>query len=197
MLVLEGETGDVRYRDAAVRNIEFALTEQLPNGWFRNNCLNDPDRPLLHTIAYTLSGVLEVGMALNNASYISAVRKAADELIDKQRADGSLAGRFDDGWQPAAKYSCLTGNAQMGVVWGRLFQHTGNRRYLDAMIRANSFLTKVQWRATGNPGLDGGISGSYPLHGEYGRFSVLSWAVKFFVDSLMLEMSITAAAQTS
>jgi hypothetical protein len=45
---------------------------------------------------------------------------------------------------------------------------------------------------TGNPDLDGGISGSFPLHGEYGRFQILNWAVKFFVDSMLLEASIAA-----
>ena len=190
-LHLLGEvTGSQAYRDAAVRNTEFALGEQLPNGWFKNNCLSDPKCPLLHTIAYALRGVLEVGIALNNSVYIAAVRKAADELLAKQRADGSLAGRFDDRWEPAVKYSCLTGNAQMGTVWGRLHQVTGDGKYLSGMVKANGFLRRVQWLGTGNPGLDGGISGSYPLHGRYGRFEVLNWAVKFFVDSLMLETSI-------
>ena len=190
LLVLGAETGNHVYRDAAVRNIEFALTEQLPNGWFKNNCLYDPNRPLLHTIAYALRGVLETGIALNNPVYISAVRKAADELLAKQRADGSLAGRYNDRWEPAVKYSCLTGNAQMGIVWGRLHQVTGDEKYLTGMVKANGFMRKVQWLGTGNPGLDGGISGSYPLHGRYGRFEVLNWATKFFVDSLMLESLI-------
>lgn len=193
LLDLGIETGNRTYRDAAIRNIDFALTEQLPNGWFRNNCLNDPDRPLLHTIAYALSGVLEVGITLNNLAYISAVRKGADALLARQRTDGSLAGRFDARWEPAAKYSCLTGNAQMGVVWGRLYQATGDARYLSGMVNANSYMKKIQWLGTGNPGVDGGISGSHPLHGEYGRFAVLSWAVKFFMDSLMLETSIIKA----
>jgi len=197
LLLLGGETGNQAYRDAAVRNIEFALGEQLPNGWFKNNCLNDPSRPLLHTIAYALRGVLEVGLALNNPAYISAVRKAADELLAKQRADGSLAGRFNNRWEPAVEYSCLTGNAQMGIVWGRLHQVTGDGKYLDGMVKANGFMKRVQWLGTGNAGLDGGINGSYPLHGEYGRFSVLSWAVKFFVDSLILETSIVKKRDAS
>jgi hypothetical protein len=145
---------------------------------------------LLHTIAYALRGVLEVGIALNNSGYISAVRNGADAILAKQRDDGSLAGRFDATWGPAASYSCLTGNAQMGTVWGRLYQVTGNDEYLIGMIKANRFLRSVQWLGTRNPGLDGGISGSYPLHGEYGRFEVLNWAVKFFADSQMLELSI-------
>jgi uncharacterized protein YyaL (SSP411 family) len=197
LFVLGQETGNRAYRDAAIRNIEFALGEQLPNGWFRNNCLYDPNCPLLHTIAYALRGVLEVGIALNNSVYISAVRKAADELLAKQRANGSLAGRFNERWEPAVKYSCLTGNAQMGTVWGRLQQVTGDRKYLNGLIKANAFLRRVQWLGTGNPGLDGGISGSYPLHGRYGPFEVLNWAVKFFADSLMLETSIANEREDS
>ena len=197
LLLLGKETRKQAYVDAAVRNNEFARSEQLPNGWFKNNCLGDPSRPLLHTIAYALQGVLEVGIALNNATYISAVRPAADGLLNKQRADGSLAGRFNDRWDAAANYSCLTGNAQTAIVWGRLFQLTGDRRYLEGMTKANAYLRKVQWIGTGNPGLDGGISGSYPLHGEYGRFEVLNWAVKFFIDSLMLETWIGEARDNS
>jgi hypothetical protein len=190
LLVLGGATGNQTYRDAAARNIEFALGEQLPNGWFKNNCLYDPRRPLLHTIAYALRGVLEAGIALNNPDHIAAVQKAADALLTKQREDGSLAGRFNNRWEPTVGYSCLTGNAQMGIVWGRLYQVTGDKKYLEGMSKANRFLKTVQWLGTGNPGLDGGISGSFPLHGMYGRFEVLNWAVKFFVDSLMLETSI-------
>jgi uncharacterized protein YyaL (SSP411 family) len=197
-LHLLGEvTGTQSYKKAAVRNVEFALGEQLPNGWFKNNCLNDPERPLLHTIAYTLEGVVEMGIALSNATYISSVRTAADALLARQRPDGSLAGRFNSRWEPAAKYSCLTGNAQMGIVWARLHQVTGDAKYLDGTTRANAFLRRVQWMGTGDPGLDGGISGSYPLHGQYGSFQVLNWAVKFFVDSMMLEASIAAGRHNS
>jgi hypothetical protein len=78
----------------------------------------------------------------------------------------------------------------MGIVWGRLHQATGDEKYLRGLVKANEFLRRVQWLGTGNPGLDGGISGSYPLHGNYGRFEVLNWATKFFADSLMLEISL-------
>lgn len=197
LLQLAQATGSQAYRDAAVRNISFALGEQLPNGWFKNNCLNDPERPLLHTIAYALEGIVEVGIALKEPTYIAAARKAADELLARQWPDGRLPGRFDRRWQPAANYSCLTGNAQMGIVWGRLYEVTADGRYLDGTRKANAFLRKVQWMGTGNPDLDGAISGSFPLHGQYGSFQVLNWAVKFFADSMMLEASIAAARHNS
>jgi hypothetical protein len=197
MLVLAEASGSSEYREAAVRNIEFALRQQTPGGWLRDNCLYDPKRPLLHTIAYSLRGILEVGIALGNASYIAAARTAADALLARQRDDGSLAARFDENWNATAAYSCLTGNAQMGTVWARLYQVTGEEKYLRALGRANRFNRSVQWIGTGNPGLDGGISGSHPLHGRYGRFEVLNWAVKFFADALMLEAAVERGAEVA
>jgi len=197
LLLLAQASGDAAFRESAVRNIDFALTEQLPNGWFKSNCLYDPARPLVHTIAYALRGILEVGIALDNQAYISAARLGADALAVEQREDGSLAARYDSSWKPTVRFSCLTGNAQMGTVWGRLYQVTGDSTYLGALRKANQFTRSVQWLDTGNPGLDGGISGAYPLHGRYGRFEVLNWAVKFFADSLMIESDITASSRPS
>ena len=37
----------------------WALTKQRVNGWFADCCLNDPTRPLTHTIGYALRGVIE------------------------------------------------------------------------------------------------------------------------------------------
>ncbi len=195
LLLLSTATGTPVYRDAAIRNVEFALTEQAPNGWFRHNCLYDPDRPLLHTIAYALRGILEVGRALGEERYVQAARRGADAVLAQQAPDGRLAGRFDDQWRPAVKWSCLTGNAQMAVIWGLLFEMTGDADYLRGLTKANAFLRSVQWLGTGRAGLDGGIAGSYPLHGAYGRFEVLNWAVKFFADALMMEESIARARQ--
>ncbi len=54
----------------------------------------------------------------------------------------------------------------------------------------NAYLKSVQLLQTRNPDIYGGIGGSYPIHRAYGKFQVLNWAVKFFVDALMIELSI-------
>ncbi|HXI09340.1 MAG TPA: prenyltransferase/squalene oxidase repeat-containing protein [Thermodesulfobacteriota bacterium] len=190
LLCLYEVTDDTRFRDSALRNIEFALTQQLPNGWFRDNCLFNPAAPLLHTIAYAIRGVLEAGIFLQNPRFIDAAKKSADALLTRQRPDGSLAGRFDRDWAPGVEWSCLTGNAQTGIIWGRLFQVTKNAKYLEGLKKVNRFMKSVQLMTTGNPGIYGGISGSYPLGGNYGRYEVLNWAVKFYMDSLMMEGTV-------
>jgi hypothetical protein len=190
LLLLSAATDGKRFKDAAIQDIEFALDQQTDNGWFKSNCLSDPSQPLLHTIAYCIRGILESGIHLKNQQYINRARSAADALIKKQRQDGSLAGRFNDQWEPTVTWSCLTGDAQISGIWGRLYQITGQSDYFDSMKKMNRYLMGVQLLRTRNPDIFGGISGSDPLHGAYGRFEILNWAVKFFIDTLMLEISI-------
>lgn len=75
----------------------------------------------------------------------------------------------------------------MAGIWGRLYQIAGNHEYLEALLSTNAALRKVQFLQTAHPGIYGGISGSEPIHGAYGRFEILNWAVKFFLDAQMLE----------
>jgi len=185
-------TKDDLYQRAAIKNIEFALTQQLANGWFDNNCLSDATQPLLHTIAYCIRGILEVGNMLGKESYINAAGKAAEALIGKQGKDGGLMGCYNDNWDPTVTYSCLTGDAQIGVIWGRLYQITRENKYLDSMRKMTTYLKRRQIWDPKNPYLHGGLTGSFPIHGRYGKYEILSWAVKFFIDALILETSILA-----
>ncbi|HQB35732.1 MAG TPA: hypothetical protein PLY11_13415 [Syntrophorhabdus sp.] len=190
-LFLLGERlGKKTFTDAAIRNVEFTLTHQLENGWFKNNCLTNPNEPLMHTIAYCTRGILEVGTLLGEKRYILHSQKTADTLLQKQRRDGSLPGRFNAEWKPAVDWSCLTGNAQISIVWGRLYQETKAPGYLNGMKRMNEYLRKHQLICKSNRNLHGGILGSFPVHGSYGAFEILNWAVKFFMDALIMENSL-------
>lgn len=190
LLELSLVAGSEEFKEAAIRNVEHALGEQTESGWFRSNCLTQPVHPLTHTIAYCVRGIMEIGSLLKNEKYLASARKAADAVLARQRTDGSLAGRYNEQWEPAVSWRCLTGEAQMAGIWGRLYQLTGKPDYLEGMRKANAALRKVQFLRTDEPGLHGGISGSEPIHGMYGRFEILNWAVKFFLDAQMLERSL-------
>jgi hypothetical protein len=190
LMCLFKATNGRSYREAAIKNVEFALREQLPNGWFKNNCLSDATQPLLHTIAYCLQGILEVGGIEANERYIGAAQRAADALMKRQENEGGLRGRFDANWNPTVTYSCLTGDAQIAVIWGRLYEITEDDRYLDSLVKMNTYLKRHQVWHPGSPDIHGGICGSFPIHGIYGKYEILSWAVKFFIDALLLERVI-------
>jgi hypothetical protein len=174
------------YIDSGRKNIEYALSKQNRNGWFRDNCLNDPEKPLLHTIIYTTRGILESGIALNEKSYIEAALKALDALMRCQRNDGGIAGRLDSDWTPTADWDCLTGDAQAAIAWIRAHTITGDTRYRETARKAIDFVKRTQKIDHTNPCIRGGVKGSFPFDGPYGRFEMLNWAAKFFCDALMM-----------
>ncbi len=177
-----------RYVNAGERGIDFTLTRQHPNGWWADNCLIDREHPLLHTIAYATRGVLEVGILLEREDYIEAARRTALALANAQREAGGLAGRFASDWSESARWECLTGNAQTAIIWWKLAGLAGDAEFEDRSRHACRMLMSTQNRASSDPGLAGGIKGSYPLDGDYGRYEVLNWATKFFVDALLLTL---------
>jgi hypothetical protein len=178
--------GERRYIDAAERNIRYAISRQLENGWFQDNCLSDPDRPLLHTIAYAIEGILGCGLLLGREEYIQAARITALAVAAQQRPDGGLSGRFASDWSPQVDWDCLTGDAQMGIVWWQLGDYLGDSGLRDRARRIGEFVMRTQNRTSNDPGLTGGVKGSFPIDGGYGRHQVLNWATKFFVDGLLL-----------
>jgi hypothetical protein len=62
---------------------------------------------------------------------------------------------------------------------------SGDKTYLNSADRLIRFLCWTQETKETVPALSGGISGSYPFNGEYGKWCVLNWATKFFADSMM------------
>ena len=170
---------------AAARSLSAVARLQHDDGWIPDCCLTDPLRPLLHTLAYAIRGLLEGGRVLGDQHLIHRAELAAENMTAAMRPDGRLPGRFAARWRPAASWSCLTGQAQMANIWLRLFEITGERKWLEPVGPVLRFLKSTQNRTSRDPGLCGGVKGSFPLGGEYGSYQTLSWATKFFVDALI------------
>ena len=184
------------FTSAAARNLTAVARRCLANGWVPDCCLDDAAHPLLHTIAYALRGLLEGGRVLEDTRLIDRAAVAAEHIATTVRSDGSLPGRYTASWSPAAEWSCLTGNAQMANVWLRLTEITGDRSWLEPVAAVVPFVKSTQNRTSHDSGLRGGIKGSFPMHGGYGRYQVLSWAVKFFVDALIRDERVRTGAPT-
>jgi hypothetical protein len=181
------DAGEARYKEAAVRAVEAALGQQRENGWFANNCLTRPEAPLLHTIGYTLQGVLEVGVLSGEQRFVDAARRGALPLLALISPKGAIRGRFRADWTPASRSSCLTGNAQLAVVCYRLHGVTGEGAFLDAANRLVDWLKGLQQLDSGDPAIDGAIGGSFPLFGEYMTAGFPNWATKYFLDALLAQ----------
>ncbi len=187
---------DVRdnlYQHVAVRITEAALRQQLPNGWFANNCLTCPEAPLLHTIGYALQGILEVGILAGRDDFINSVQKGVNPLIARLSAKGFIYGRYYNNWEPAGFSACLTGSAQLAVVCFRLHEHTGEHKYLEAASRILNYLKALQETDSADRAVNGAIGGSFPLAGEYMTAGYPNWATKYLLDALMLQYRLSEA----
>ena len=182
-------SADAVLEAAGVRNLDWALTQQRESGWFANNAFLTGRNPFTHTIAYAIRGFLECGVLLGREDYLNAALKAATALARVQRADGWLAGTYDERWTPTAAYCCLTGVAQMSIDWQRLAQETGRDDLLDNARRALAFVKRYQHLDDANPTVRGAIAGSAPIWGAYERFLFPNWAAKFFADAVMMDLA--------
>ncbi|WP_157971728.1 prenyltransferase/squalene oxidase repeat-containing protein [Halorussus litoreus] len=199
LLAAGDAVGEDAFRDAGVANLSWVASRQRENGWFDDAGFEPGDAPFLHTIAYTVRGLLEGAVRANDEELFAVARESADRLLAVQERDGALRGAYDAAWN-GSSYYCLTGNAQAAVIWLRLAELTGDARYRSAAEREVEFLKTVHRIAdSDSPPVRGGLAGSRPIWGPYQRLRYPNWAAKFFADALLgLEAGLdrTASARS-
>lgn len=183
-------TGDAKYLASAGRHLDWALTHRDPEtGWFDLCGFGPQDHAdrisVTHTIAYTLWGVLFTSEILGRDDGIAAVRQAAAGIARRLEMSRRLPGVLDHRWRARADYVCLTGNAQMALIWLRLHERQPDFRLLNAALKALDGIKSAQRLDSADPGLRGGVAGSDPPWGGYIYNAVPNWAAKFFIDALL------------
>lgn len=167
-------------------NLDWAVSEQQPGGFFDECAFERGVAPFTHTIAYATRGLLESGMLLGDERYLAAAKRCADAALELLCADGFLAGQITKDGRPAASYCCLTGNCQFSIVWAKLFDRTGDEKYRKGVIAAMDYVMGCQDIWTSDLNIRGAIKGSYPIWGRYAPLSFPNWPTKFFIDAMIL-----------
>lgn len=192
------ETAEVRYLDAAHRHARWVASHRdEATGWIDLCGFSEADhrarRSVTHTIAYTLWGLLATARAAGDEDMIAAVSQASLGIARRLELSGSLPGMLDHRWRPAATFSCLTGNAQMALVWFALYERTADTRLLNAALKAIDLVKRAQPMESTNRAIRGGIPGSDPIWGDYLRFALPNWSSKFFIDALLKKRAVLAS----
>ena len=89
-------TGEEKFKRTAIQNLNWVIGKKMhENGWFEDcdNTVKRNDKPILHTIAYTLDGLIDCSMILKDDQYLKAAVKGADKLRDIFLSSGFLNGR--------------------------------------------------------------------------------------------------------
>ncbi|MCU0370798.1 MAG: hypothetical protein MUC31_05240 [Bacteroidales bacterium] len=187
-------TGDAKLKETSVRNLDWVIRDKMKdNGWFEDcdNTVKRNEKPILHTIAYTLDGLIDSGLLLKEEQYIEAAMKGSVKLRDLFLENSFLHGRYERNWHGSEHMIC-TGGAQMAIAWMKLYQISGEESFLTAAKKMIDLLIFVQDRKISElPDIKGALPGSFPLWGRYEPFAFPNWATKFFCDAIMLDLEIT------
>ena len=185
-------SGNKEYGEAALKNIHWAITKQSENGWFDDCCLDQPDSPLTHTLGYVTRGILEGYLYSRDECLLQSALKLAGAITTLVDDEGYLPGRWYKDWTPAVSWVCLTGAVQIAHSLLIIYKETGHDKFLNTALKLNKYVRRTVRLSGENEAMVGGIRGSYPIDGLYGRYEYLNWAAKFFIDSNMLEAEILA-----
>ncbi len=190
LLELHQTTKQSEFQESAIKNLTWALKQKNENDWFHKNSFVENSPPLLHTIAYTIRGYLESGLILNDNTYLDTALKSSLRLVRYYEKNGFLPARFDSNWQSTDYYSCLTGDAQLSIIWLKLYEIYKNEKLIKYANKLNNYLKSTQMVDFRFKDVDGAIKGSDPIWGMYNAFGFPNWATKFFCDALILEEKI-------
>jgi hypothetical protein len=169
------------YLQAGARALDWVVAQQRRDGWFdRAGFGSEP--PTTHGIAYVLEGLLRGGAALGEERYTVAAERGAGAVRRVYDRQSRLPGRFGPGWSSAAAWRCVTGEAQLGLVWSRLARTTGSSAYAAAAERVADAVRRSVRTASEWPELSGGVPGSVPRGVGYDPFAYPTHAAKFALD---------------
>lgn len=182
----------IRCDDAAIRAVaegalDAILARRRPNGTFAGWGFSEEEPAFTHTIAYTLQGLIGSAKLLGDwERYGKPVEEGLLALAQRaELAKGRLAGRLDDDWMPAARYVCLTGNAQIALCLLDWDETEPDPQRAQTAARLVDAVCDAQHLRGPLSGIRGAVGGSAPIWGRYMLLRYPNWAAKYHCDALM------------
>lgn len=175
---------DARYIDTATRFLEWAITQRLPSGLFRNSELPPFRGYLLHTIIYVLEGFLLAYEVTGDRRWLEATLSGAEPLkaVNLNR-EITLYSLYSAELTPLTQEKCVTGLAQWAGLCLGLYKATGDADYRECASNTLYYVKSKQLRRKTQ--LRGALPGSVPVWGVYLKLSFPNWNLKFFGDALL------------
>lgn len=177
--------GENRFVEAGVANARWTLDQQNLAGFFTSNAFKRGGNANTHGIAYVLQGLLQIDDIMGDQDCLESVARGANALQRLYAKHGWIAAELAPDWQYRSRHICLTGYAQLAIIFLRLFQKTGDHRYRATAERLINDVARTQDLRDPSAPYYGAIAGSFPIYGRYAPLQYPNWAAKFFLDALI------------
>ena len=161
--------------------IKRIATLQNKNKTFSDWSLH-PNQPAnTHTIAYTLRGLMECTDITHDRkirrTFLASAKKMRDVILES-----GIAGAYDQEWNGDYDFQCATGNAQLAILYTKLYRRSGDKLYLGTIVPLLLPLIKSQRKRFIHKGA---IPSSIPISGPYQRYKYTNWTQKFYCDAIL------------
>ena len=164
------------------KNLIFRIADMRNDQLMFDDCGFHPKQDAYtHTIAYTLRGLWECALDINNRKLTKKVTASLDRLSEIILEHGKVAGQYDKNWNGDYSFICSTGNAQLALLYLKVYERIGNKKYLSVVPLLLKPLISTQKAFSLNKGA---IPSSIPIWGPYQKWSYTNWTQKFYADAL-------------
>ena len=140
------------------------------------------DKAFTHTLAYTVRGLMESAILLDDSDLLQLCRNQIDAQISSlKKHQLRFAGCYMPSWEGDFSFRCLTGEWQWVIIFLKAFQLFKEQKYFSL---AEELIHRLDSTHFLYP--KGAVLGSKPLWGAYMPWKAPNWAAKFALDALLL-----------
>jgi hypothetical protein len=182
--------GMTRFVEAGMANARWTCQQQNASGYYANNAFKRGGNANTHGIAYVMQGLLQIHDLTADRACLDSAILAASPLQEVYQKRGWIAAELGPDWQYFSGHICLTGYAQLAIVFFRLFQKTGKASYRETAESLLYEVAKTQDLRAENAPHYGAIAGSLPIYGRYAPLQYPNWATKFFIDAMIAKKQV-------
>lgn len=186
LLMIWEITKDEKLKSGATLTLDAIYKKKLENGFIKDSGFQPSSIIFTHTIAYTIRGFYESAQILNDKKYEDIAVNLSEKFLKKYELNSFMPGAFTESFKGINSFECLTGHAQLAIMWLKIHKRFDDLRYLNASLK---ILDRVSLLIPSYTFIKrkGGVPGSYPFWGKYMIFRQPNWATKFFIDAILLE----------
>jgi len=140
------------------------------------------DKAFTHTLAYTVRGLMESAILLDDSDLLQLFRNQIDAQISSlKKHQLRFAGCYMPSWEGDFSFRCLTGEWQWVIIFLKASQLFKEQKYFSL---AEELIHRLDSTHFLYP--KGAVLGSKPLWGAYMPWKAPNWAAKFALDALLL-----------
>ena len=189
LMMLYDVTNEIKFKEASLKSLQYIINNKTKNYWPESCNFDKSNNALTHLLGYHLVAIVKFAY-YEKLEDLNLKKELIDHCsffykrIQKQLSTANdLKGIINDKFEKVVDYNCLTGSAQI-MYFALIYEKKNsiNKNLISEILYKSLYDKQI---SNNQKEVNGSISGSFPINGEYMPNMLPAWASKFFIDSLL------------